>query len=140
MNRNHIHFAQGLPGTKGVISGMRAAAEVLIYIDLPLALENDVPFSISTNGVVLSPGDPKSPKPGFLPTKYFLRVETAWNHLPLPGWNAPGESTGKQKLDNFDQNVKENQRRAGHVPNSAAFRDDPVAELLAKGRVDQRSA
>ncbi|KKZ58456.1 hypothetical protein EMCG_00947 [[Emmonsia] crescens] len=78
MSRNHIHFATGpalssvLPegrggpvvvtppglgaGTGGVISGMRADAQILIYVDLKKALEAGVPFWRSENGVILSEG------------------------------------------------------------------------------------
>ena len=37
MKRNHIHFAKGLPGEDGVISGMRRDCNVLIYVHLPTA-------------------------------------------------------------------------------------------------------
>ncbi|KAF3895520.1 tRNA splicing 2' phosphotransferase [Trichophyton interdigitale] len=77
MGRNHIHFASGpsistilpngrdgevaTPSTKGrgqdgVISGMRADAQILIYIDLKRALAAGCPFGISENGVILSEG------------------------------------------------------------------------------------
>ncbi|KGM92442.1 tRNA 2'-phosphotransferase [Paracoccidioides brasiliensis Pb18] len=74
MNRNHVHFATGpplssvlpegreghvvtmAPGRGGVISGMRADAQILIYIDLKKALEAGVPFWRSENGVILSEG------------------------------------------------------------------------------------
>ena len=79
MGRNHIHFASGPPlssilpdgihgrvatpkggggpGKKeGVISGMRADAQILIYIDLKRALEAGCPFWVSENGVILSEG------------------------------------------------------------------------------------
>ena len=39
MNRTHIHFAPGLPKESGVISGMRASAQVYIYIDMEKALK-----------------------------------------------------------------------------------------------------
>ncbi|KAM5473643.1 tRNA 2'-phosphotransferase [Microsporum audouinii] len=77
MGRNHIHFASGPPissvlpngrggevatppakshGRDGVISGMRADAQILIYIDLKRALAAGCPFGISENGVILSEG------------------------------------------------------------------------------------
>ncbi|KAK2767450.1 tRNA 2'-phosphotransferase 1 [Arachnomyces sp. PD_36] len=85
MGRNQIHFATGpslesvLPdrsGSKGdkdkdkgegevskappdktVISGMRADAQILIYIDLRRAMEAGCPFWRSENDVILSEGD-----------------------------------------------------------------------------------
>ncbi|CAI0648807.1 unnamed protein product, partial [Colletotrichum noveboracense] len=39
MGRNHVHFATGLPtDEKGVVSGMRRDAEVLVYVDVEAAL------------------------------------------------------------------------------------------------------
>ncbi|CBJ48615.1 phosphotransferase [Ectocarpus siliculosus] len=49
MNRTHIHFAAGLPGESGVISGMRKACKVLIYVDVAAAMSDGVAFFRSTN-------------------------------------------------------------------------------------------
>jgi len=71
MGRNHMHFAAGVPGEDpGVISGMRADAQILIYIDIRLAMEDDVKFWRSDNGVVLTEGNTE----GMLPLKYFKQV------------------------------------------------------------------
>lgn len=70
MNRNHIHFAPGLPGDKVVISGMRKTAEVFLYVNLPLALSDGIKFYKSANAVILSPGNDK----GFIDLKYFSKV------------------------------------------------------------------
>ena len=70
MKRNHIHFAKGLPGDTGVISGMRQNAQVRIYIDVEKAINDGFEFYESSNGVILCPGDDN----GTLPTKYFKAV------------------------------------------------------------------
>jgi len=80
MKRNHIHLAQGLAGD-GVISGMRTSSQILIYLDLAKALKDGLKFFVSTNGVVLSPGN----EAGFIPPTYFKRVEKA-NREALTGW------------------------------------------------------
>jgi 2'-phosphotransferase len=72
MTRNHIHFAKGLPGDSGVISGMRSSAQVLIYLNVPLALQDGVPLLLSANGVILSPGIK-----GVIAPKYFLKAVDA---------------------------------------------------------------
>jgi hypothetical protein len=74
MTRNHIHFAQGVPGTAGVISGMRASAEVLVFLDVPAALAAGIPLFRSANGVLLSPG--LGPAGTILPS-FFARAVDA---------------------------------------------------------------
>ena len=56
MSRQHVHFATGLPGEDGVVSGMRKGSQVLVYLDLARALAAGIPFFVSANGVLLSPG------------------------------------------------------------------------------------
>lgn len=72
MSRNHIHLSKGKFGDKGVISGMRKSANRLIYIDIEHAIKDGIEFVLSSNGVVLTPGDKQS---GLLGVKYFTRVE-----------------------------------------------------------------
>lgn len=71
MGRQHVHFAKGLPGEGGVISGMRKGSEVMVYLDLAGAVRDSIPFFVSANGVVLSPGEGDT---GVVPTKYFKDV------------------------------------------------------------------
>ncbi|RPB15392.1 hypothetical protein P167DRAFT_542953 [Morchella conica CCBAS932] len=57
MGRNHIHLAAA---ETGVISGMRADAEVLVFVDVVRAVEEGgLSFWMSANGVVLTEGDEK---------------------------------------------------------------------------------
>ena len=53
--------------------GMRKSSTILIFIDLAAALADGYKFYRSQNDVVLTPGNTA----GFLPTKYFARVENA---------------------------------------------------------------
>lgn len=69
MNRVHIHFANGLPNDN-VISGMRKDVEIVIYINVNKAIEANLKFYRSPNGVILSPGDIN----GIIHPKYFLKV------------------------------------------------------------------
>ncbi|UJR25689.1 hypothetical protein I4U23_007040 [Adineta vaga] len=73
MNRTHIHFAPGLPTASGVISGMRSSANLYIYIDMEKALKDGLKFFLSTNNVILSPGN----EDGYIPTRYFRSVENS---------------------------------------------------------------
>jgi 2'-phosphotransferase len=60
-----------MPGKKGMISGMRTSCEVVIEINMVKAIyEGKIPFFISENRVVLSPGI----QDGSLPPKYFRTV------------------------------------------------------------------
>ena len=66
MSRQHIHMATGVPGDKQVISGMRTTSQVVIYIDITKAMCDGIPFYMSSNGVILSPGP--------IPIQYFSSV------------------------------------------------------------------
>lgn len=69
MKRNHIHFASGLPGESGVISGMRKNCEIYIYVDGASCSEDAITFYKSDNGVILSSGID-----GMLPLRYIEKV------------------------------------------------------------------
>jgi len=79
MSRNHVHFAVGLPGDSGVISGMRTSAEILIYLDVEKCLQDSIPLFLSANNVVLSPGNADR----LIPTTYFKYVLNSKNHQPF---------------------------------------------------------
>jgi len=65
-------MAIGMPGKKGVISGMRGSCEVVVEVNIVKAMkEGKIPFSISENQVILSPGIGDK---GLLPPKYFRQV------------------------------------------------------------------
>lgn len=73
MNRNHIHFASGLPSDSQVISGMRKSCELYIYINVASVLSAGILIFRSANGVILSPGNEK----GVIESKYFQKVVVA---------------------------------------------------------------
>lgn len=57
-------------GGGNVISGMRNSADVVIEVDVVRAMTDGIPFYISANGVVLTPGNAE----GAVPPEYFLRI------------------------------------------------------------------
>ena len=64
---------------------MRNSADIFIYIDLQKALDAGYKFQLSTNGVILTPGNEK----GFLPPEFFSQVERRVGKSgreSLPGW------------------------------------------------------
>lgn len=84
--RNHIHFATGLPTSQPnsndntrineyyhvpPISGMRSSSEIYIYINGTKCADDGIPFYRSDNGVILTAGVNDR---GVLPTKYFEKV------------------------------------------------------------------
>mmetsp|Transcript_7454 Transcript_7454/g.13012 ORF Transcript_7454/g.13012 Transcript_7454/m.13012 type:complete len:117 (-) Transcript_7454:102-452(-) len=96
MKRNHIHFAPGLPGNGGVISGMRKSCDVHIYINGSLCAQDGIQFYKSDNGVILTPGvddeyeheyddhgKRKCIRAGTLPCKYFSKVVDAKTNQTL---------------------------------------------------------
>jgi 2'-phosphotransferase len=70
MQRQHIHFATQTFTAIG-ISGLRGMADIVISIDLHAALADGIPFYVSANHVVVTPGQGGS---GLLPTRYFAHV------------------------------------------------------------------
>lgn len=81
--RNHVHFVPYEPGDERVISGMRENCEVAIWINLADALKDNVPFYISANKVILSPGID-----GVISAKYFQKAkDLSTGHIlyPSPG-------------------------------------------------------
>ena len=85
MNRQHIHFAQGLSGDDSVISGMPRTSSVIIFLDVSKALGAGLKFYVSENGVVLTPGNER----GLVPTEFFSRVEAAKTGKTLDGFEGP---------------------------------------------------
>ena len=55
----------------GVISGFRADARVAVWVDVARGVREGVPFFLSANGVVLSPGEGDT---GAIPPRLFLRA------------------------------------------------------------------
>ncbi|KAE9387783.1 hypothetical protein BT96DRAFT_837223 [Gymnopus androsaceus JB14] len=95
MTRNHIHLAQGFAG-KDVdqVFRIRKSSRILIYLDVEKAVAGGIKFYLSSNGVILSPGN----EVGYLEPKYFQRVEKlAVKQLQLvEGWEAPVEESNPQ--------------------------------------------
>lgn len=79
MTRSHIHCAAGLSTDKQVISGMRKSCDVFVYIDAASAMEAGVPFFLSTNGVILTPG-----LEGVLAPQFFAQVTDREGNDLLP--------------------------------------------------------
>ncbi len=79
MRRQHIHCAAGEPGDAGVISGMRKACQVFIYIDVAAALADGFKFYRSANNVILCPGN----EAGILPPRYFAQVKDMKKNLVI---------------------------------------------------------
>ena len=71
MGRNHIHFAHGLLGQDGVISGMRKSCQVYIYISAVKCAQDGIKFYRSDNGVLLTAGVNEK---GILPVEYISYV------------------------------------------------------------------
>lgn len=71
MTRQHIHFAQGILGDEGVISGMRKTVEVFAYLDVAAVLASGIALYQSSNGVLLTPGVDDTRK---LPLKYVSKA------------------------------------------------------------------
>ncbi|KAA8492168.1 tRNA 2'-phosphotransferase 1 [Porphyridium purpureum] len=76
MTRRHVHMATALPGNDQVKSGIRMQCKVAVWVDVQRGIREGIPFFLSANDVVLSPGEKDT---GIVPTRLFLRAHT----LPL---------------------------------------------------------
>jgi len=74
MGRNQIHFAEGLPGESGVISGMRRSAQVLIYLNTAAAAAAGLVMMRSANDVLLTAGFDVGGINGIIPPCLFSKV------------------------------------------------------------------
>lgn len=80
MNRNHIHFATGMPNDEGVISGMRKSCDVFIFVNAKKCAEAGIVFYRSENEVLLSAGLNND---GTLPIEFFAYVLDARGNMLL---------------------------------------------------------
>jgi len=80
MGRAHVHFAVGLPGDSGVISGMRKSCRVHIYVDALAILGAGIPLYRSANGVILCPG---AGSRGMIDRKFFHQVTIDGQNIDL---------------------------------------------------------
>ena len=70
MTRNHIHMNTKIPEKEEVISGMRKSCNRIVWINMPKAMELGIKFFVSTNGVILSPGNDD----GYIPPSCFNEI------------------------------------------------------------------
>lgn len=80
MRRRHVHLAKGLPGDGQVVSGMRADSRVAVWVDVARGIREGLPFYVSANGVVLTPGEGET---GTVPARLFLRAHALPGGEPL---------------------------------------------------------
>lgn len=78
MGRQHVHMARDLPGESGVISGMRASCQVLVYVDVHAAIQAGMRFFESANGVLLTDGFG-----GVVPPRFIARAVDRRTGKPL---------------------------------------------------------
>lgn len=78
MNRTHIHFTPWYSDhPERSTSAMREDCDLIIFINLRQALQDGIPFFLSTNNVILSPGNDQ----GCIPYMYFEKTydrNTGW--------------------------------------------------------------
>eukprot|EP01094_Clydonella_sp_ATCC50884_P017964 TRINITY_DN3238_c0_g1_i1.p1 TRINITY_DN3238_c0_g1~~TRINITY_DN3238_c0_g1_i1.p1 ORF type:complete len:268 (-),score=48.92 TRINITY_DN3238_c0_g1_i1:18-821(-) len=114
MSRQHIHMALGDKGE--VKSGFRDTCNVLVYIDLARALEAGIPFEVSSNNVMLSPG-----LDGVIPPEYFARVVDIANGIELypnegtqlENWTRPTSATSSSSSSSSTSSSSAGSGRGG---------------------------
>jgi len=83
--RSEVHFSCDDPSTIGgacAVSGMRSNCDLVIWLDLRQALRDGLPFFISDNQVILSPGNAQN----IIPPKYFSKVLDVSGDHPVLIW------------------------------------------------------
>lgn len=65
----------------GVVSGMRGDSKVAVWVDVRRGVKEGVPFYVSANRVVLTPGEGDT---GCVPPRLFLRAHYLPGVEPLP--------------------------------------------------------
>ena len=86
MKRNHIHFTPRLvTDPTRPHSGFRASCDTLIYLNVDAVLAAGIKLYISSNGVILSPGN----KDGFIPPQFFSKIVDRRTHTSVSSVNAP---------------------------------------------------
>lgn len=69
-----------------VPTGMRSSSQILIFINLKKALNAGIKFYLSSNGVILTPGN----ELGILEPQFFARVErTGTESTLISEWEDP---------------------------------------------------
>ena len=93
--RTHVHFSGVAPGDRRGISGILRHREVAIWIDLQKAVRDGVPFWVSSNQVILSPGIR-----GVVDCRYFVWAQdlVTWANVPLrPAAGGNREAIGRHE-------------------------------------------
>lgn len=83
--RSEVHFSCDDPCTTGgacAVSGMRSNCDLVIWLDLRRALRDELPFFLSDNHVILSPGNAKN----VIPPTYFSKVMDLSGEHPVLLW------------------------------------------------------
>jgi 2'-phosphotransferase len=141
MQRTHMHFARGLLEDKAVVSGMRADAQLLVWVDARKALEDGFKFWESDNKVVLTEGNEE----GMLPLKYFVKVEsrkydigTIWENGQLVK-ELPPKLANKEpphsKSKGMGEKKKKDQKTSKRAPGAIPEQEESMPEASSVGPV-----
>lgn len=101
MSRQHIHFASGMFGDSGVISGMRKNCDVFIYINTVKAMNDGIVFYKSSNGVILTSG-----KDNILSNIYFEKV-TNTQGIVIYKPQISKQEQDEKKIKNLERKINE---------------------------------
>ncbi|RGB28454.1 KptA family-domain-containing protein [Rhizophagus diaphanus] len=139
MNRNHIHFAIGRYGDANVTSGMRASCDVFIYVNVPKAMADNIKFSRSANGVILTEGIE-----GKLDKKYFLKVIDKYDNVlyeDKDDKNVKGNNVNKNVEGNNvnNKNVEVNNVNNKNVDGNNADGNNVNNKNVGENNVDIKS-
>ena len=129
MSRQHIHFASGMFGDSGVISGMRKNCDVFIYINTVKAMNDGIVFYKSSNGVILTSG-----KNGILSNIYFEKVTN------LQGIVIYKDIPQISKEEQYEKKIRNLERKINEIKILKEKRDNGITlELNQITKISQES-
>ncbi|CAE7559079.1 Trpt1 [Symbiodinium sp. CCMP2592] len=121
--RKHVHFAMALRRDQHrATSGMRKDVEILLYLDIPRALRDNMRLCVSTNSVVLTEGFN-----GCIPIDYIMKVQYMHRQCAndVPGDSIPSPGRLKPAFAAIGVSPQEGSRGRSpapeRVPKSRSF-------------------
>ena len=133
MARQHIHLAKALPGESGVISGMRASCQLLVWVDVHAAIAAGIDFYESSNGVILTEGVNGVVSPQFFHSVLDRKTGASVSFAVNTGAAATSASTCQEtSAQGHPSQVRPEGKEVGHGSRGRGRTDEEIAAMREK--------